>query len=350
MPLSERIFAALACPSCGGGLEKVSSDGASCPACSVTYPQAGAGRPLDLRLRAPRRATVEFDLFAPPTPPEALRFEPLKPNAQPQIPDYEQIQIPPLLRSGNRLNRELLSYFPRSTTGGLMLDLGCGNKDFEPICRHTNLDYVGLDYDGESPDILGDAHALPFQDQTFDFVLSMAVLEHLRYPHVAMAEALRVLKPGGLFIGTVAFLEPFHMDSHAHLTHLGTYSVLKQAGFVVDAVAPNVEWSALHAMATMILFPRVPKRLADLLILPSWLLHRLWWKLGHLIDPKHRTSEAYRLPATTGGFRFVARRPARMLETRVNRQYIASAYPPRADREDTADAVHTDEDSRRAAG
>jgi SAM-dependent methyltransferase len=301
-------------------------------------------------LRAPRRATVEFDLFEPPVPPEDLRFEPLRANAHPQLSDYKSIEIPELLRSGNRLNRELLSYFPRSQNGGLMLDLGCGHKDFEEICKHTNLDYVGIDYDGDAPDILGDAHALPFQDQSFDFVLSMAVLEHLRYPHVAMAEALRVLKPGGLFIGTVAFLEPFHMDSHAHLTHLGTYNVLKHAGFDVDAIAPNVEWSAMHALASMILFPRVPRRIADLFILPSYLLHRLWWKLGHLVDPKHRTSEAYRLPATTGGFRFVARRPLRMVETLADRHYSATTNPSRTDGETTADAVHRDHHSRRAAG
>jgi len=191
-----------------------------------------------------------------------------------------------------------------------MLDLGCGDKDFEEICRHTKLDYVGLDYGGARPDLLGDAHALPFKDDAFDFVVSFAVLEHLRYPFVAMREAFRILKPGCLFIGTVAFLEPFHMDSYAHLTHLGTYNVLKHAGFEVQAVAPNQQWSALHALGNMILYPRLPKLACDAVVAPTYWLHRLWWKLGYAVDPKPRTSEQYRLPATTGGFRFVVRKPS----------------------------------------
>lgn len=357
MPLSERVWSALCCPACGAKLERADA-GARCARCDIEYPRRGADRPLDLRLRSPRTQTVHFDLYGSLQPRDEAgpTFGPLKANDRPEIPEYRDIPIEPLLRNGNRLNRELFSYFPRSANGGLMLDLGCGNKDFEAISRHTNLEYVGLDYLGDSPDLLGDAHALPFRDASFDFICSFAVLEHLRFPHVAMAEALRVLKPGGLFIGTVAFLEPFHMDSYAHLTHLGTYSVLRQAGFEVDVIAPNVEWSALHALASMILFPRVPKRIADLFILPTWLLHRLWWKLGHLVDPKPRTSEGYRLPATTGGFRFVAHRPAVAVEARVNRQYISSVSSSEAEslptnKERTAtDAVHTDPDSGRAAG
>ena len=190
-----------------------------------------------------------------------------------------------------------------------MLDLGCGFKEFEEVCRHTNLEYIGMDYSGDAPDMLGDVHVLPFRDSSIDFVMSLAVLEHLRLPFVAMSEVFRVLKPGGLFIGTVAFLEPFHMDSYAHLTHLGTYNVLRTAGFDVQIVAPNQEWSALNALASMILYPRLPQRIANLLVWPNWVLHKLWWKLGHAIDPKERTSEKYRLPATSGGFRFVVRRP-----------------------------------------
>jgi SAM-dependent methyltransferase len=304
--INPSIWNLLVCPGCGSALEK-RNNGATCSSCRTEY--SGSDQQLDLRLRSPRKYSLDFDLNAPLLPAEGFDFGPLRANRNPQIPDYARIPVPRLLRSGNRLTTELLSYFPRSQQGGTMLDLGCGDKDFEAICRHTNLDYVGLDYSGARPDLLGDAHALPFKDESFDFVVSFAVLEHLRYPFIAMREAFRVLKSGGTFIGTVAFLEPFHMDSYAHLTHLGTYNVLKHAGFDVQAVAPNQEWSGLHAQGNMILFPRLPKPLCDLMVAPMYWLHRLWWKLGHVVDPKPRTSEQYRLPATTGGFRFVARKP-----------------------------------------
>ncbi|MFP4635310.1 MAG: class I SAM-dependent methyltransferase [Nitriliruptoraceae bacterium] len=46
----------------------------------------------------------------------------------------------------------------------------------------------------------GDAEALPFDDESFDLVIGHAVLHHLPVPALALAEALRVLKPGGTLV------------------------------------------------------------------------------------------------------------------------------------------------------
>ena len=45
--------------------------------------------------------------------------------------------------------------------------------------------------------VLGDMHRLPFEPARFDAVLLLHVLVHSEEPHVAIAEAARVLKPGG---------------------------------------------------------------------------------------------------------------------------------------------------------
>lgn len=49
----------------------------------------------------------------------------------------------------------------------------------------------------------GDATTLPFRDDTFDCVLTSEVLEHVQRDTDALAELVRVLKPGGAFAATV---------------------------------------------------------------------------------------------------------------------------------------------------
>ncbi|WP_407571337.1 class I SAM-dependent methyltransferase [Deinococcus altitudinis] len=54
-----------------------------------------------------------------------------------------------------------------------------------------------------------DAHALPFQGAAFDAVFMVRVLGHLHRPALALAEAWRVLAPGGRL--TVAAHGPEHL-------------------------------------------------------------------------------------------------------------------------------------------
>jgi SAM-dependent methyltransferase len=45
---------------------------------------------------------------------------------------------------------------------------------------------------------VANAHALPFQDRSFDAVWSSGMLEHVAPPQTALTEMHRVMKPGGL--------------------------------------------------------------------------------------------------------------------------------------------------------
>jgi SAM-dependent methyltransferase len=51
--------------------------------------------------------------------------------------------------------------------------------------------------------VRGDARRLPFPDDTFDVVITSEVLEHIQDDVAAIAEMVRVLKPGGRFAATV---------------------------------------------------------------------------------------------------------------------------------------------------
>lgn len=57
--------------------------------------------------------------------------------------------------------------------------------------------------------LLADAHALPFAPRSFDVVIMLRVLGHLVQPEQTLAEAGRVLNPGGLLV--VAAHGPGHL-------------------------------------------------------------------------------------------------------------------------------------------
>jgi SAM-dependent methyltransferase len=101
------------------------------------------------------------------------------------------------------------------------------------------------------PDLLCDAHFLPFASGSFDLVYSAAVFEHLASPYLAAQEVCRVLKPGGRFMGSVSFLEPWHDDSFFHMTPLGVHEMLVQAGLEPEFIWPRKGWSGFRAIMAM---------------------------------------------------------------------------------------------------
>jgi len=113
---------------------------------------------------------------------------------------------------------------------GLLLDLGCGGGTTKKKFEAKGYRWIGLDIVNETdPTVVGDAHRLPFQNESFAVIYSSQVFEHLPEPHRAVEEVARVLKPGGVFCGSVSCLEPFH-DSYFNYTHRGLEILLRGAG------------------------------------------------------------------------------------------------------------------------
>jgi ubiquinone/menaquinone biosynthesis C-methylase UbiE len=104
---------------------------------------------------------------------------------------------------------------PEGTVSGRILEVGAGTgfflinlalgdcidgelhaSDISPgmleVCRRNGTEH-GFDIETK----VGDAEALPYDDDSFDLVIGHAFIHHLPVPGKAIQEMLRVLKPGG---------------------------------------------------------------------------------------------------------------------------------------------------------
>jgi len=295
--ISDNVWNILVCPNCGSSLHN-SNQCVICNNCQSHFRFTKSGA-IDLRFHHTKTYRYNFTLGTPFLRDLDLDFGKLPVNSNPEV-DFSNTDFP------CHLSRKILSHFPSAKTeNSLMLDLGCGNLVHKQVCEYAGFEYVGLDCESEEAPIIGDAHSLPFKDECFEFILSFSALQYFRFPFVAMKEAYRVLKPNGLFMGAVAFLEPFHGTFYHH-THWGTYNSLKEGGFEVEYICPSNKWSVLVAQASMALFPRMPRFFSQLMVMPIQMLHKIWWRIGRFFS--NRAAEEIRVRNTTGSFTFICRK------------------------------------------
>jgi ubiquinone/menaquinone biosynthesis C-methylase UbiE len=112
--------------------------------------------------------------------------------------------------SGDQLETIVRSHV---TSHSRVLDLGCGRGGIVELFWRDVRFAAGLDPDSPSlnehraegmPVVRGVGERLPFVGESFDVIVCLWVLEHLREPAETLGEVRRVLAPGGHFI----FLTP----------------------------------------------------------------------------------------------------------------------------------------------
>jgi SAM-dependent methyltransferase len=132
---------------------------------------------------------------------------------------------------------------------GEALDLGAGTGRHRMMIEQAGYKWSGCDYKAkpENDIIKADAHSLPFPDNIFDLVNIWQVMEYLHNPWQAMSEIRRVLKPGGIVIGSVSFLEPMHGKVFFNCSQYGLEEILRRNGFTDILLSPGIGCFSLIA-------------------------------------------------------------------------------------------------------
>jgi SAM-dependent methyltransferase len=196
---------------------------------------------------------------------------------------------------------------------GLTVDLGCGTRPYEQdILPHADR-YVGVDWcntlHGLHADVVADiGKPLPFKDGSVDSVVAFEVLEHVMEPALVLAEAQRILKPGGVLMLSVPFQWWVHeapWDFYRYTRH-GLEYLLSKAGYRDIAVEPTSGfWSMWilklnYQTVRLIRGPRAARLLMRGALVP------LWW-LGQVLAPL--MDSAWPDERETAGYFVTARKP-----------------------------------------
>ena len=139
---------------------------------------------------------------------------------------YEKV-IPSLLEPGKKYS---------------ILDYGCGARPYEHLFEGHIEKYTGVDV-GDNPQAdlkIQPGERLNFDDNTFDFVLSSQVLEHVKDVDQYMEECRRVLKPGGVLLLSTHGTWQFHASPYDYnrWTCMGLQYLIERSGFDVIEYKP----------------------------------------------------------------------------------------------------------------
>lgn len=126
--------------------------------------------------------------------------------------------------------------------GSKLLDLGSGTGSFVKVCEENKIKSIGLDF--ASNNLNFDKDKLPLQDNTFEFITMINLIEHLRDHKNIITEIKRVAKNNAtLIICTPNFKYAYKnfYDDPTHcspFTNVSLSKFLENHGFTYINIAP----------------------------------------------------------------------------------------------------------------
>lgn len=171
-----------------------------------------------------------------------------------------------------------------------VVDLGCGDRPYEPLFRQRGCDYVACDLDGRDVVRMEPGRPVPLNTGSADGLVSFQVIEHVWDLDWYLGEAHRLLKPDGWLLLSTHGTWLYHPHPHDYRrwTRDGLVRELETRGFeiqLVSAVVGPAAWTTqfrLLGLREVLLGIPVVGRF---LLYPIACVMNLWMALEDRITP-----------------------------------------------------------------
>lgn len=129
-----------------------------------------------------------------------------------------------------------------------ILDIGCGNgsylSDIKNKIKNSSCfgieiskDAINLCKDKRIKLVLGDMEDIPFEDEKFDKVFSLGVIEHTNNTQKVIKEIARVTKPDGIILITIPNKFSFFHITKNYKMLIGTWDIGIEKSFTIHQLS-----------------------------------------------------------------------------------------------------------------